>query len=295
VQKKMKAVFYLKSFCVYEIIPWPYYENQTRKQCGAEKMRMIRITTKWLGLAPLLLCYLFIAGIASLFPINNKLKRRVAIRITSFHTRLVLLLFGIRIHVKHPERLHAEGGNRLIIANHLSYVDVLVISSLLPSVFITSVELKHTPLLGMVARSAGSIFVERRKATGLKREIESIACVLGQGFPVILFPEGTTSNGDRVMQFKYPLFDAAVAARADIVPLCLRYTRVNNERLTHRNRDAIFYYGGVTFSQHFPRLLALKSIEVEILPLKSIKVRADHSRKDLAALTHEAISDAYHG
>jgi 1-acyl-sn-glycerol-3-phosphate acyltransferase len=254
----------------------------------------MRALLKWLGLIPLLLAYLFTAGIIGLLPINKKMKRGAAIRNTSFTSRLMLVLIGIRVHVKHRERLHKGAGARLIIANHVSYIDVLVISSLVPSAFITSMELKNTVVLGVLAQLGGSLFVERRKATGLKKEIDSIVAVLGQGFPVVLFPEGTTSNGDRVMPFKNSLFDTAVVTRADIVPVCLRYTRVNNERLTPRNRDVVFYYGGMTFFKHLPKLLSRESVDVEVLPLKTIRVHARLSRKDLAALAHSAISDAYH-
>jgi len=254
----------------------------------------MRVLLKCLGLVPLLLAYLFTSGVIGLLPVNKKMNRGAAIRNTSFVSRLMLALIGIRVHVKHRERLHKGAGARLIIANHVSYIDVLVISSLVPSAFITSMELKNTVVLGVLAQLGGSLFVERRKTTSLKQEIDSIAHVLGQGFPVVLFPEGTTSNGDRVMPFKNSLFDTAVVTRADILPICLRYTRVNNERLTPRNRDAVFYYGGVTFFKHLPKLLSKKSVDVEAVPLKTIKAHARHTRKDLAALAHDAISDAYH-
>ncbi len=255
----------------------------------------MRTLLKGAGLIPLLLLYLLLSGVICLLPVHQKTKRVAAIRTTSGFARVALFLFNIRVRVKHGERLRETGDIRLIVSNHLSYIDVLVISSLVPSVFITSVELKNTALLGTLARLSGSIFVERRRPSGLKREIEDIAFALGQGMPVVLFPEGTTSNGDRVQPFKNSLFDAAVLTRADIVPICLCYNRVNNEHLTPENRDLVFYYGGVTFVKHFLRFLSLRSIDVEIVPLKGIKVHPGQSRKELAAETHKAISTEYHG
>ncbi|MCK9418789.1 MAG: 1-acyl-sn-glycerol-3-phosphate acyltransferase [Nitrospirae bacterium] len=255
----------------------------------------MRALFRGLGIIPLLLVYFFITGIIGLLPVDRKTKRVVAIRIASRIARIILILFGVRVHVKHRERLHKTGDGRLIVSNHLSYIDILVLSALAPSVFITSVELKNTALLGTLARLSGSIFVERRRPSGLKREIEDIAVALGQGLPVALFPEGTTSNGDRVQPFKNSLFDAAVLTRADIVPICIRYTRVNNERLTPENRDLVFYYGGATFLKHFLRFLSLRSIELEVIPLKAIKVHSLQSRKDLAAETYEAINAVYYG
>ena len=255
----------------------------------------MRILLKVLGTIPLLLFYIVMAGIIRLFPGFRKMKRAAVIRIGSVFARLFLVLFRIRVRVKHRERLHTTDGARLIVSNHLSYIDVLIMSSLVPSVFITSVELKNTALLGMLARLSGSIFVERRKPSGLKREIEDIASALGQGVPVSLFPEGTTSNGDCVQPFKNSLFDAAVLTGASILPICLRYTRVNNERLTPENRDTVFYYGGVTFATHFLRFLSIKSVNVEVIPLKVIPAHPQQSRKDLATETHKAIRAEYHG
>lgn len=249
---------------------------------------------KWLGLIPVLTLF----GLGSVFrcvlPADRATKRAMAINTSSFFARVILRLLNIRVHANHGERLRGNGGARLIIANHVSYVDVLALASLAPSVFITSVELKNTALLGTLARLSGSLFVERRKPSGLKSEIREIAQVLGEGMPVVLFPEGTTSNGDSVRQFKNSLFDAAIAARAEILPICIRYTRVNGHRLTTRNRDRVFYYGGVAFLKHFARLLMLRSIDLEILPLKPIAVSAGDSRKDLAAAAHQAISAAHH-
>jgi 1-acyl-sn-glycerol-3-phosphate acyltransferase len=111
---------------------------------------------------------------------------------------------------------------------------------------------------------------------------------------VVLFPEGTTTNGDSVRQFKNSLFDAAIAAQAEIMPVYLRYTRVNGHRLTTRNRDQVFYYGGAAFLKHFARLLTLRSIDLEIIPLKPVPVNAGDSRKDLAAAAHQAVSAAHH-
>lgn len=254
----------------------------------------MRSLLKWFGLAALLATFGLSSIIICLIPAGRATKRSPAIGIVSFLAGLMLSVLGIRVQARHQDRLQKTGNPKLLVANHVSYIDVLALASLAPGVFITSVELKNTVLLGTLARLSGSLFVERRKPAGLKREIQEIARVLGEGTPVVLFPEGTTSNGDTVKQFKNSLFDAAIMAQAEIVPVHLRYTRVNGQRLTTRNRDLVFYYGGAAFLKHFARLLTLRSIDVEILPLKPIPVNAGDSRKDLAAAAHKAISAAHH-
>jgi 1-acyl-sn-glycerol-3-phosphate acyltransferase len=253
----------------------------------------MRALLKRVGIIPLIILYILLGCLFAVLPAGARLRRDLLVRNTSVFSRILLAFLGIRVHVKHRERLSKSGHGRLIVANHLSYTDVFVISSLLPSIFITSVELGSTPLLGTLARLGGSLFVERRRASGLKKEIAMIAGALGSGLPVTLFPEGTTSNGDRVHAFKNSLFDAAVVTKLDILPLCLRYTRIDGGPVTSHNRESIFYYGGATFSRHVPRLLALRTVDVEVVPLKTIKAHAGKSRKDLAVEAHHAISAAY--
>ncbi len=237
--------------------------------------------------------YLLISCAILILPAGSRVRRSLLLNNSSFFCRIMLVLLGIHLHVKYRERLQKKKKGLLIVSNHVSYVDVLAISSLVPSVFITSVELGSTLFLGMLARLGGSIFVERRKSSGLKKEIALIARALEEGLFVTLFPEGTTSNGESVQPFKNSLFDAAVAARVDVLPVCLRYMYVNGKRITAASRDSIFYYGGTPFSRHIPRLLSLTSVDIEIIPLKLIRQQDSGSRKDLAAQAHSAISSAY--
>ena len=248
---------------------------------------------KILGIIPLLLAYLLTSCIFAILPSGARLRRIFLTKNSSFFSRLMLALLGVHIHTNHRERLPKSSSGSLIVANHVSYIDVLVIASLTPAVFITSVELGNTLFLGVLARLGGSIFVERRKPFGLKREIGMIARVVAEGSSVVLFPEGTTSNGERIQPFKNSLFDAAVTAGADILPVCLRYTKINGEALTAHNRESVFYYGGETFFKHFPKFLLLKSVDVVVFPLNGIKVRDHASRKELAIKAHAVISAAY--
>jgi 1-acyl-sn-glycerol-3-phosphate acyltransferase len=249
---------------------------------------------KWPAVLVLLLCYLTAAVVLTALPVPGDARLRLRTGNASFFARLALALFGVQVRTRHHERFSAVCRKGcLVVANHVSYVDVLALASLQPVVFITSVELGETPLLGLLARSAGCLFVERRKASGLKREIEAIAERLGRGFPVVLFPEATTSNGEHVHPFKRSLFDAAVVAGTDILPCCLRYTGINGQPVTHVNRDSVFYHGGMTFARHFPSFLGLRSVDLEITPLPGIRTNRDVTRKDLAARAHDAVSRAY--
>jgi 1-acyl-sn-glycerol-3-phosphate acyltransferase len=248
---------------------------------------------KTAALFSLLLLYLLSSLAVVAAPLAGRTRRRFFAATTSFFCRQGLGVLGIRAAVRGTGKEDLRRRNHLIVSNHLSYVDILIISSLAPSAFITSVELKHTFLLGLLARFGGSLFVERRSPAGLKREIAEITRALKEGLTVVLFPEGTTSNGDSVRPFRNSLFTAATETGTDILPLCLKYTRVDGRPLGRGNRDSIFYYGGTSFFEHLPRLLSLRSVDVECTILTPIPALQRDSRKDLARTAHHAISAVY--
>lgn len=241
----------------------------------------------------LLVLYSLAALFLALLPAGRSGRRRLLVGNMSFFARLALQVIGVRVMRRVRGGRRPSLRNHLIVSNHLSYVDILVIASAFPAVFITSIELRKTFPLGLLALLGGSLFVERRDPSGLRREIRDIARTLQNGASVVLFPEGTTSNGDAVRPFKNALFTAAIETGTPVLPLCLRYRRINGRRIGDRTRDALYYYGGVTFPVHAPRLLALRSVHVECLALAPIAVNGERSRKDLAARCHAVISGAY--
>lgn len=118
-----------------------------------------------------------------------------------------------------------EGG--LLVSNHLGYLDVLVYGSVIHGTFLSKAEVAHWPLLGPLTRAAGTLFVERDSARSTAAANRQIAAELEAGRQVLIFPEGTSSGGNRVLPFQSPFFDApqrtgapvwaaAVAYRADL-------------------------------------------------------------------------------
>jgi 1-acyl-sn-glycerol-3-phosphate acyltransferase len=254
---------------------------------------MMRTIFKGLVMFSLVLTYIAASFFIRLIPLSERKRRALLTKNSSFFARKALPVLGIDVTVHGREKLPARGKTRLIVSNHLSSLDILVLLALVPSVFITSVELKNRLLTGMIARCGGSIFVERRSVASLKKEISEVSRVLKEGLTVVVFPEGTTSNGERVMPFKNSLLDAAIKSAVKILPLCLRYRKVNSEDVTAENRDSVFYYGGATFARHAFKVLSLKSIEVEVFALETIAAHGQESRKHLAVAAHRAISAAY--
>jgi 1-acyl-sn-glycerol-3-phosphate acyltransferase len=185
-----------------------------------------------------------------------------------------------------------SGKGLLILANHLSYIDVVAISAVRPAVFVTSHEIRDSPVEGLLARCAGSVFVDRRSTTTLRTDIRALAGLLKQGFTIVLFPEATSSSGESVLPFKSALLNAALDAGSNILPVCINYCSIDDDIITTLNRDKIFYYGDMQFLDHFLGLLKLRTIKLELVFLENIPAEIS-ARKSVAKLAFECISKAY--
>lgn len=118
----------------------------------------------------------------------------------------------------------------LIVANHISFLDIYVIHTLMPASFISKDEIRKWPLIGWLAASTGTLFMERGSRGAAQRTREITAEQLRQGGRVALFPEGTTSAGDTVLPFHSALLQAAIDAGANVIPVALRYTDRQGKR-----------------------------------------------------------------
>ena len=242
----------------------------------------------------LVLCSLGVAFLTDKFVGNRRRKLIYLSKITSIFSKIILRVLRIKVYVRNYENLSKRDANYFIVSNHLSYIDIFAISSLIPAIFIASVdEVGDRFLLGTLAKFGGSVFVDRRSRARLTAEIEVIADVVRDGINVVLFPEGTTSNGYRVLSFKTSLLTPALRSNIEILPICMKYLRVNRENLNSKNRDLVFYYGDMTFFQHFWGVLSLKSVEVELIELENIKINENLTRKEVAELAFNSINLAY--
>ena len=154
--------------------------------------------------------------------------------------------------------------NYLIVSNHLSYLDVLILASQKPSCFVTSKEIEKTPFLGHICRLAGCLFVDRKNKKNLRGEISELREALASGLNVTVFPEATSTNGDEVLNFRRPLFESSIATGKAILPLTINYISISGKKISLENRDKICWYGDMDFFPHFLNLLNERKVVVEI-------------------------------
>jgi 1-acyl-sn-glycerol-3-phosphate acyltransferase len=111
----------------------------------------------------------------------------------------------------------------VIVSNHLSYIDILVMASLTPVVFVAKKEVRGWPLFGWFAAKSGTLFIDRNKRGDVARIAEEITPVITAGLTIVIFLEGTTSDGSTVLPFKASLLEPAVAQGWRVVPAALTY------------------------------------------------------------------------
>lgn len=205
--------------------------------------------------------------------------------------RLGLIIFGVKLTIRGRDQFKNRA--KMIISNHLGYLDILIIASLYPSIFVTSKEMRESKILGELCFLGGCHFVERRSPKHLVREIKEIAKTLAQKMNVVLFPEATSTDGSRVIEFKKSLFEVGFKNKELFLPICLNYKKLDEEKITSANRDNVFWYGEMPFFPHAINLLKRKSLEVEVTIFECLDSNEFANRNDLADKAYALISKDY--
>ena len=141
----------------------------------------------------------------------------------------------------------------LVVANHLSYLDILIISAVMPCFFVAKMEIGGWPFFGKAARSGGTIFVDRSSLSSAMTVAEQISERLKLPVPVLLFPEGTSTDGAQLLRFHSRLIDPATTAGASITATAIRYL-VDDGDVEERE---LCWYGDEPFLTHLWKVLGV--------------------------------------
>jgi 1-acyl-sn-glycerol-3-phosphate acyltransferase len=167
----------------------------------------------------------------------------------------------------------------LLVSNHLSYLDVPVMASLTPAVFVAKHEIKSWPVIGWLARLAGTLFIDRERRMDVALVNAAIQTALDGGALVVVFPEGTSSDGQTVLPFKSSLLEPATRQIHSLSISLIEYELEDGDA----GKD-VCYWGDVTFFSHLLNLLSKRTFRasVRFALIQSI----DTSRKELAQQLH---------
>ncbi len=219
-----------------------------------------------------------------------KLRSPAARTFPSFYHRLLCHILGIRLTVQGNIR---KSG--LIVCNHVSWLDIIVLSAVHPVSFVAKKEVGTWPFFGTLARLQRTVFVDRsrRHSTriGADEMIERLKC----GDTLVLFPEGTSSSGRILKPFKSSFFASVENSVIPLIPVSLAYRSQHGLPLTMRRQPAIAWYGDMDLLPHLWAFLKGGPVEVRVNIHPPLLPSAFPDRKALSAAAADAISQSLHG
>lgn len=185
---------------------------------------------------------------------------KIVSRLNRNFTLLVRLILNIKVTVAGDEG-QMERGGYVIIANHVSYVDGIVLGSIFPILFVSKREVRRWPIVGQWNILCGTVFINRQRKEEVGSLVDEMTQKLKQETNILLFPEGTSTNGEKLLPFQTVPLAAPLRSRSIIVPATIAYKNIDDAPVTPANRDLIYWYGDMDFVSHFWKLLALRSVE----------------------------------
>jgi 1-acyl-sn-glycerol-3-phosphate acyltransferase len=188
----------------------------------------------------------------------------------------------------------AVAGPVLYVCNHASYLDVNVLGGLVDARFVAKAEVAQWPIVGALSRLTRTIFIERR-ARGVRSQSDELRRVLRSGASLVLFPEGTSSDGNRVLPFKSALFAAADATAATggevkVQPVTIAYSRHRGLPMGRRLRPYFAWYGDMTLVGHLWECLGIGGAGIDVVFHDPVRLSQFASRKALAQHCHAQIA-----
>ncbi|HET9549991.1 MAG TPA: lysophospholipid acyltransferase family protein [Candidatus Binatia bacterium] len=186
---------------------------------------------------------------------------KILSRLNRNYTLLLRLILNIKVTIAGDEG-QLERGGYVIIANHVSYVDGIVLGSIFPIVFVSKREVKKWPIVGQWNVLCGTIFINRQRKNEVGALVREMTRKLRQEANILLFPEGTSTNGEKMLPFQTVPLAAPLRSRSIIVPVTLAYTTIDEQPVTAVNRDFVYWYGDMDFVTHFWNLLGQRGVEV---------------------------------
>jgi 1-acyl-sn-glycerol-3-phosphate acyltransferase len=216
-------------------------------------------------------------------------KSPLAAAFPRLYHRLCCRILGFRIEAKGAL---SERHPTLFVVNHVSYVDITILGALIKGSFVAKSEVAGWPLFGVLAKLQRTVFIERqvRRAAAQRGELTRR---LAAGDDLILFPEGTSSDGTRVLPFKSALFSATETGGNPVVvqPVSVAYVRLNGMPMGRLYRPFFAWYGDMEMAPHLWELLGLGVAGVSVEFHAPVMAGAFPSRKALAAYCQGVIAD----
>lgn len=217
-----------------------------------------------------------LATAALIYPFAEQARRD---RLKQRWSRQVLKILGLRLRLCGELR-----SGHLLVANHISWIDIFVINAVCPTAFVSKAEVRQWPLAGWLSARTDTLFIDRSRRHQVQHIAHQMAERLAQGRSVSFFPEGTTSEGEMLLPFHAALFQPAVSAGVAVQPVAIRYGDARGQR-----SRAPAYAGDTGFGQCLWATLTTPGLVVEVDGLEPL-ASAGRERRVLARDAEAAIA-----
>jgi len=194
----------------------------------------------------------------------------------------LLQVLGVKLVVQGQ----ARPGAKLIVSNHVSWLDIVAINSVVPSRFVSKAEVAAWPVVGYMVTAAGTLYLQRERRRDAMRVLGLMSTALREGYTVAVFPEGTTGDGRALMHFHANMLQAAIDAKEPVQPVALRYSDA-----VHDISPVAAFVGDTTLWQSLWGVVTARglTVHVHVLPLQA----AEHAdRRALAQALSTQIAEA---
>lgn len=202
------------------------------------------------------------------------------------------LLWTLSIKVEIEGQIETAKNCNLFVSNHISYLDIPILGSNFPLRFIAKSEVASWGFFGFLAKLAQTIFIKRNKNDTFNQK-HKLKKLLSLNEKILIFPEGTTSDGNRVLDFKSSSFSAVEKENFLIQPITLVYSEFNGIPINRWLRPIIAWYGDMDLRPHLSFLVKLRPIRVKLIFSDPVKSEIFSNRKDLNNYLHEIIKTNY--
>ena len=215
----------------------------------------------WRLVCGVLLALLGVLLCAFVFPCIAAPRR---MRIVGWFCARMLALLGIALHSSGE----AQPAPVLLVANHISWLDILAINAVQPARFVAKADVRRWPIMGWMVACGGTLFIERERKRDALRVVHQVAAALMAGEILAVFPEGTTSDGHGLLPFHANLLQAAIATEAPVQPIALRFSDAHSAVSA-----AAAFVGETTLLESMGRVLWADSLRatVQLLPAEAIR------------------------
>ena len=240
----------------------------------------------------ILLCFwtLFCALLQTIFLFLPKALFFIVIKI---YFRGLVLLFGIKIN--HTGKPHTK--NTLFISNHTSYLDIVILGSKLNALFVAKSEINNWPIINKLTKIAKTIFINRQDLRKAGNQVNKISNELYSGYNIIIFPEGTSNDGNKVLPFKSSLFEIIKSKKLEdfkIQPVSISYCSMDGIPINRFFRPFFAWYGGMDLTTHAWNFFGLGNCEIKLNFHRARTFSSFKNRKDASTYCFDKISKQFY-